>query len=146
MVQDAVGQLIEEDEQLQSRIEHLEVQKSENEEKLRRKQAERERMEQRLMQMKNVSAPYQEEVNSIFQELQGVSSVYLAKFRTLEYLEEELGKIRKFVSACQLWYMRWIMQSAESDLNIISWDLCVQRRRGKNEGRGGETGAIATTH
>jgi chromosome segregation ATPase len=104
MVQDAVDQLIEEDEQLQTRIEHLEVQKTENEEKLRRKQAERERMEQRLMQMKNVSAPYQEEVNAVFQELQGLSSVYLVKYRTLEYLEEELGKIRKSASAFQLSY------------------------------------------
>ena len=95
-VQDAVDQLVEEDEQLQSRIEQLDVQKAENEDKLRRKQAERERMEQRLMQMKHVSAPYQDEVDTVFQELQGVSSVFLAKFRTLEYLEEELGKIRKF--------------------------------------------------
>ena len=97
-VQDAVDQLVEEDEQLQSRIEQLDVQKAENEDKLRRKQAERERMEQRLMQMKHVSAPYQEEVDTVFQELQRVSSVFLAKFRTLEYLEEELGKIRKFAS------------------------------------------------
>ena len=89
---------MEEDEQLQSRIEQLDVQKAENEDKLRRKQAERERMEQRLMQMKHVSAPYQDEVDTVFQELQGVSSVFLAKFRILEYLEEELGKIRKFGS------------------------------------------------
>lgn len=105
-VQDAVDQLVEEDEQLQSRIDQLDAQKTENEDKLRRKQAERERMEQRLMQMKNVSAPYQDEVDTIFQELQGVSNVYLSKFRTLEYLEEELGKIRKFVSALQLQYMQ----------------------------------------
>lgn len=101
-IQDAIDGLIEEHEQLQSRIEHLEVQKSENEDKLRRKQTERERMEQRLMQMKTVSAPHQEEVNAIFQQLQVVSSVYLAKFRTLEYLEEELGKIRKFAPQTQL--------------------------------------------
>lgn len=94
-LQEAVDQLVEEDEQLQARIESLEVQKTENEDKLKRKQAERERMEQRLMQMKSISAPYQDEVDSVFQELQAVNVMYLAKFRTLDYLEEELGKIRK---------------------------------------------------
>jgi chromosome segregation ATPase len=96
-MQEAVDQLVEEDEQLQSSIETLEIQKAENEDKLKRKQAECERMEQRLMQMRSVSAPYQQEVDTVFQELQGVNVLYLATFRTLEYLEEELGKIRKCV-------------------------------------------------
>lgn len=52
-------------------------------------------MDQRLMQMKNVKAPYQDELDGLLQELQVVNNTYVLKFRSLEYLDEELGKIRK---------------------------------------------------
>lgn len=92
---EAIDQLVEENEQLHSKLSQLEVHKNENGDKLRRKQSERERMEQRLLQMKNVKAPYQDELDSLLQELQILNNTYVLKFRSLEYLDEELGKIRK---------------------------------------------------
>lgn len=95
VTQEAIDQVVEEDNQLQGKLSEMEVQKAENSDKLRRKQAERERMEQRLMQMKNVKSPYQDELDALLQELQIVNNTYVLKFRSLEYLDEELGKIRK---------------------------------------------------
>lgn len=94
-VQEALDQLVEENEQLQDKLSHLEVQKIENGDKLRRKQAERARMEQRLLQMKNVKSPYQDELDCLLQDLQIVNNTYVLKFRSLEYLDEELKRIKK---------------------------------------------------
>lgn len=93
--QEAIDQFVEEADELHTKLSELEVEKTENRDKLRRKRAERERMEQRLLQMKNVKAPYQDELDSLQQELQIASNTYVLKFRSLEYLEEELRKIRK---------------------------------------------------
>ena len=87
---------MEENEQLQDKLSHLEVQKIGNGDKLRRKQAERARMEQRLLQMKNVKSPYQDELDCLLQDLQIVNNTYVLKFRSLEYLDEELKRIRKW--------------------------------------------------
>ena len=93
--QEAIDHFVEEADELHTKLSELEVEKTENRDKLRRKRAERERMEQRLLQMKNVKAPYQDELDSLQQELQIASNTYVLKFRSLEYLEEELRKIRK---------------------------------------------------
>ena len=87
--------MVEEEESLQNNLEDLSRQKTENAEKLARKRAEFERMEQRLMQLKTVKAPYQDELDGLEQELSGLYVVYLNKFRSLEYLEAELAKIHR---------------------------------------------------
>jgi chromosome segregation ATPase len=98
-VQEAIDQLVEEEDSLQHSLEELYSENKENAEKLKRKRAEFERMEQRLMQLKNVKAPYQDELDALEAELSAQYGVYLNKFRSLEYLEAELRKIHRWRSA-----------------------------------------------
>ena len=94
-LQEAIDQLVEEEDNLQNSLEDLSFQKSDNNEKLMRKRAEFERMEQRLMQLKTVKAPYQDELDTLEAELSGLYTVYVNKHRSLEYLEAELAKIHR---------------------------------------------------
>lgn len=94
-MQEAIDQLVQGQDSLQNSLEDLESQKRDAAEKLRRKKLEFERMEQRLMQLKNVRAPYQDEVDALELELSGLYGVYMTRFRSLEYLEFKLSKIRR---------------------------------------------------
>lgn len=94
-MQEAIDQLVQGHDSLQNSLEDLENQKRDAADKLRRKKAELERMEQRLMQLKNVRAPYQDELDALELELSGLYGVYMTKFRSLEYLEFQLSKIRR---------------------------------------------------
>lgn len=93
-LQEAIDQLVESEENLQSGLNDLAGQKHDASEKLRRKRGECERMEQRLLQLKHVRAPYQDELDGLEEELSALYGAYLTKFRSLEYLEAALAKIR----------------------------------------------------
>jgi predicted nuclease with TOPRIM domain len=95
VVQEAIDQLRNDESSLEDSLEDLHSQKKEIAEKLNRKKTECERMEQRLLQLKSVKAPYQDELDTLEEELSGLYSVYLNKFRSLEYLEAELQKVRR---------------------------------------------------
>lgn len=86
---------MESEESLQSGLSDLSGQKHDAGEKLRRKRGECERMELRLMQLKSVRAPYQDELDGLEAELAALYGAYLTKLRSLEYLDGELAKIRR---------------------------------------------------
>lgn len=91
-MQEAIEQLANEGEGLQSSLEELGSQRKETADKLKRRRAELDRMEQRLLQLKNVKAPYQDELDGLEAELGNMYSLYLDKHRSLEYLQAELDK------------------------------------------------------
>ena len=94
-MQEAIDQITHEEQSLQSSMDDLNGQKLDNLDKLKRKKVEFERMEQRLMQLKNVRAPYQDELDALEEELAGLYGAYMTKFRNLEFLEAELSGIRR---------------------------------------------------
>eukprot|EP00892_Ulva_mutabilis_P007569 jgi/Ulvmu1/5184/UM021_0201.1 len=136
-IQEAIDQLVEEDAQLHVKMSQIDVQKTENGDKLRRKQTERERIEQRLLQMKNVKSPYQDELDSLLHELQTVNNMYVLKFRSLEYLDEELGKIRKDedarIKAEELKLERLRQQIEDQDWKLMRGQLSVHEHDLANE-------------
>ena len=96
-MQEAAEQLTAEEHRLQSSAAEAGAQQREAADKLRRKRVECERLEQRLLQLKSVRAPYQDELDGLEAELGGLYGMYLDKFRTLEYLEGELEKRQRCV-------------------------------------------------
>lgn len=94
-MQEAIDQLVNEEEGLEGSLEELAAEQREAAEKLRRKRAECDRVSQRLLQLKAVKAPYQDELDALEEELAGLYGAYLSKFRSLEYLEAEVSKIRR---------------------------------------------------
>ena len=156
-VQEAIEQLGNESEGLESSLEELYSQKNDSLDKVKRKRAEFERMEQRLMQLKNVKAPYQDELDGLESELGGLYSLYLDKSRSLEYVQAELDKHKKCadiytapilgVCSARAFNARAQVREASRDRHTTYLprdpmrDEVVQGGGGADASRGGQAGA-----
>ena len=82
-------------EDMRKECEELEADERNVKSKITRKQEELERTEKRLRSLDNVRPAFMEEVDKLEKDLEHFYSIYIDKYRNLDYLEHELEKYRK---------------------------------------------------
>eukprot|EP00033_Pygsuia_biforma_P003417 GCRY01003744.1.p1 GENE.GCRY01003744.1~~GCRY01003744.1.p1 ORF type:complete len:392 (-),score=82.04 GCRY01003744.1:307-1482(-) len=89
-----VQKLKEETQKMLKNLDNISTDEASLEAKIKKRKADLERNQKRLDNMQSVRPAFMDEYVRLEKELQGIYSVYLTKFRNLEYLENELGRVQ----------------------------------------------------
>lgn len=94
-LEELVGQTRRAVEDMRKESEEMEHEELNLETKIKKRQEELERMEKRLRSLDNVRPQFLEEQDKLEKELQRQYDIYMEKYRTLDYLENELEQYHK---------------------------------------------------
>lgn len=77
---------------MKSYVSNLEKDEKTLEEKIKKRQLDLERVEKRMVNLINVKPAYMDEYLRLEKELERLYSIYLEKFRNLDYLEHQMDR------------------------------------------------------